>query len=173
MGIPKENLAQGERVILERHPHWKCLVAPLLIFIVTTGVAGVLGGLVNDRLDGTARTWILGIILVIWLAVAGWYLVRPLVSWKTTHFVVTNRRVIFRNGIITRSGNDIPLQRINTVEFEHGLIDRLLNTGSLVIESASDEPLTFNNIPQVERVHALLYQEVLDDDNDPDSEPRR
>lgn len=172
MGIPKENLAQGERVILERHPHWKSLVAPLLIFIVTTGVAGVLGGLVSDRLDGTARTWILGVILVIWLAVAGWYLVRPLVSWKTTHFVVTNRRVIFRNGIITRSGNDIPLQRINTVEFEHGLIDRLLNTGSLVIESASDEPLTFDNIPQVERVHALLYQEVLDDDND-DSEPRR
>ncbi|MFZ2242915.1 MAG: PH domain-containing protein [Gordonia amarae] len=173
MGIPKENLAQGERVILERHPHWKCLVAPLLVFIVTTGVAGVLGGLVNNRLDGTARTWILGIILVIWLVVAGWYLVRPLVSWKTTHFVVTNRRVIFRNGIITRSGNDIPLQRINTVEFEHGLIDRLLNTGSLVIESASDEPLTFNNIPQVERVHALLYQEVLDDDHDADSEPRR
>ena len=53
--------------------------------------------------------------------------------------------------------------RINTIEFQHGLIDRMLHTGSLVIESASDEPLTFDNIPEVERVHALLYQEALDD----------
>ncbi|HMS74555.1 PH domain-containing protein [Gordonia sp. (in: high G+C Gram-positive bacteria)] len=163
MGIPKENLAQGERIILQRHPHWKCLVAPMLVFVIATGTAGVLAGLASDKLDGTARTWALGTVLVIWLGMAGWFLVRPLLSWKTTHFVVTNKRVIFRNGIITRSGNDIPLPRINTIEFQHGLIDRMLHTGSLVIESASDEPLTFDNIPEVERVHALLYQEALDD----------
>ena len=44
MGIPKENLAQGERIILQRHPHWKCLVAPMLVFVIATGTAGVLAG---------------------------------------------------------------------------------------------------------------------------------
>ena len=170
MAYPQENLAPGERIVLHRHPHWKCLLAPFLIFVVTTAVAGVLAGVITGSdLGSTPTTVLLIIVGVIWVAVFGWYFVRPLVSWKTTHFVLTDRRVIFRNGIITRSGIDIPIRRINTVEFRHGLIDRMLRTGTLVIESASDDPLSFDDIPQVEKVHALLYHEVLDlaDDEDP------
>lgn len=61
-------------------------MAPLLIFIIATGVAGVLGGLASDKLDGTARTWVLGILLVIWLGMAAgiwcgrWWRGRPLIS---------------------------------------------------------------------------------------------
>ena len=43
-----------------------------------------------------------------------------------------------------------------------GLLDRILRTGTLIIESASQDPLEFHDIPQVERVHSLLYHEVFD-----------
>jgi hypothetical protein len=39
-----------------------------------------------------------------------------------------------------------------------------LGCGTLVIESASDEPLEFDDIPQVERVHSLLHQDVSPDE---------
>lgn len=163
MAYPRENLAPGERIVVHRHPHWKGLVGPFLGFIVCSAVAGLLVGIAGtESLDSTTSTVLYIVIGVAWLVVFAWWFVRPLVSWKTTHFVLTDRRVIFRNGIITRSGIDIPIRRINTVEFRHGPIDRLLRTGTLVIESASDDPLSFNDIPQVERVHSLLYQEVLD-----------
>jgi len=42
------------------------------------------------------------------------------------------------------------------------LRDRMVRTGTLIIESASQDPLEFNDIPQVERVHSLLYHEVFD-----------
>lgn len=171
MAFPRENLAAGERIVLHRHPHWKCLLAPFLLFVLATAVAGLLLGVVTgtDSLGSTPKL-VLGIIIgVLWLVALGWYFVKPLVHWKTTHFVLTDRRVIFRNGVITRSGIDIPIKRINTVEFRHGLIDRILRTGTLVIESASDDPLSFDDIPQVEKVHSLLYHEVLaiNDDDDP------
>lgn len=166
MGYPRENLAPGEVVIIHRHPHWKSLVVPVLIFWLVTALAGVaIGYTRSSDMGDTAKSWITIVVAVIWLGVAGWFLVRPLLSWKTTHFVVTDRRVIYRNGIITRSGIDIPIRRINTVEFRHGLVDRILRTGTLVIESASDDPLSFKNIPQVEAVHAQLYQELLDDED--------
>ncbi|WP_040510999.1 PH domain-containing protein [Gordonia soli] len=169
MSFPRENLAPGERIVLHRHPHWKCLLGPFLLFVVVTAVAGVLTGMVTgSQLGGTARMWLLIVIGVAWALVFVWYFVRPLVSWKTTHFVLTDRRVIFRNGIVTRSGIDIPIRRINTVEFRHGLIDRILRTGTLIIESASDDPLSFDDIPQVEKVHSLLYHEVLDIHGDDD-----
>lgn len=167
MGYPRENLAPGEVVVIHRHPHWKSLLLPILAFWVGTGAAGVAVGYTqSSSASDSVKFWATVVIGVAWLAVVGWFLVRPLLSWKTTHFVVTDRRVIYRNGILTRSGIDIPIRRINTVEFRHGLLDRILRTGTLLIESASDEPLQFHDIPQVEAVHAQLYQELLDERDD-------
>ena len=61
---------------------------------------------------------------------------------------------------ISGSGIDIPINRINTVQFRHSLLGRILNYGTLVIESAAEEPLELDDIPQVERIHSLLYHEV-------------
>jgi Bacterial PH domain len=72
------------------------------------------------------------------------------------------RRVMFRRGLLTRRGIDVPLARINSVEFRHGLADRMLRTGTLIVESASQDPLEFYDIPRVEQVHPLLYHEVFD-----------
>ena len=41
MGYPSENLAPGEVVVIHRHPHWKSLVLPVLIFWLATAVAGI------------------------------------------------------------------------------------------------------------------------------------
>ena len=51
-----------------------------------------------------------------------WVLV-PVVRWATSEYVITNRRVIVRTGIVARQGRDMPLQRINDVHFEYG-VDR-------------------------------------------------
>ena len=164
MGYPAQNLAPGETVVLHRHPHWKLLIPPFLLFAIVTLLAGVLVGIISgSSLTGAGRTAGFVAVGVFWGLALIWWFLRPLITWATTHFVVTDRRVIYRNGIVTRSGIDIPLSRINTVEFRHGLLDRMMRTGTLVIESASDDPLTFHNIPDVERVHALLYEEVLED----------
>jgi membrane protein YdbS with pleckstrin-like domain len=69
---------------------------------------------------------------------------------------------MYRQGLLTRSGIDIPLARINSVEFRHGVLDRMVRSGTLVIESASQDPLEFDDVPQVEQVHSLLYHEVFD-----------
>ncbi|MFT3714689.1 MAG: PH domain-containing protein [Gordonia sp. (in: high G+C Gram-positive bacteria)] len=163
MAYPRENLAPGEHVVVHRHPHWKTLVVPLTAFVLASAVAGVLGGLLTGSSEpGAVRTWGLATIGVFWLLAFGWWFVRPMVVWRTTHFVVTDRRVVYRHGVVTRSGIDLPISRINTVEFRHGLIDRMLGTGSLEIQSAVEDPLVFHAIPHVQAVHALLYEQVLD-----------
>lgn len=49
---------------------------------------------------------------------------------------------------------------MNSVQFRHTLLERILGCGTLSIESASDEPLEFDDIPGVERVHSMLHQQV-------------
>ncbi len=163
MGYPDKVLAAGEHVVIRRHPHWKRLIGPVLVLIIATAVATFVAGYVNTTdWDETAVNVVMIVIAVVWLILVMWLTVWPFLNWWTTHFVITDRRVMFRHGLLTRSGIDIPLARINSVEFRHGVLDRMLRTGTLIIESASHDPLEFQDIPQVEKVHSLLYHEVFD-----------
>lgn len=161
MAYPDELLSTNEHVVIHKHPHWKMLVLPVLVLLVTVGVAAYLASLVSDQ-SWHLIAWIvlavIAAVLVVWLTVV------PLIRWRTTHFVVTTQRVLVREGVLSRSGIDIPLTRVNSVQFRHTFFQRLLGCGTLVIESASDEPLEFDDIPQVERVHSMLYRELHDDD---------
>jgi uncharacterized membrane protein YdbT with pleckstrin-like domain len=168
MAYPDDLLSSGEHVVFHRHPHWKMLIFPVFWLLVVVALGTYLAGLVVDQSWATIA-WIVlavvGLVLITWLTLA------PLMRWRTTHFIVTSDRVMAREGVFKRTGLDIPLSRINSVRFEHSLIDRVLGCGTLIIESASDEPLEFDDIPSVERVHSLLYREVNDNPDD-DFHPR-
>lgn len=161
MGMIEDGLAPEEHLLLHRHKHWKTILGALVVGVLSTAV-GVLALvlLMNWEVSSLTR-WIVGIALgAAWLLVLVWWTVAPLVRWATTHFAITNRRLIFRTGVFTKTGIDIPLARINSVQFRHELVDRMFGTGTLIVESASDEPLEFDDIPRVEKVHRMLYDEL-------------
>jgi uncharacterized membrane protein YdbT with pleckstrin-like domain len=94
------------------------------------------------------------------LAVMLWLIV-PVLRWRTTTYELTTRRLRVRSGIVTRRGRDIPLARINDVSFEKGLLDRLLGSGRLVVESAGEHgQILLNDIPRVEFTQATLFRLV-------------
>lgn len=167
MAYPDNLLTEGEQVVLHKHPHWKMLIIPVLVFLVVIGAAAYLAALAGKQ-SWHFAAWIAIAVVAVVLIV--WFTVNPLLRWRTTHFIVTTDRVMAREGVLNRTGLDIPLSRINSVRFEHGIIDRIWGAGTLIIESASDEPLEFDDIPQVEYVHSLLYREVNDN---PDDDPVR
>ena len=122
MGYPENVLATDEQVVLHRHPHWKRLIVPALVLVIATALAAFVAAIVEQAdWDQTAKNVVLLVIGAIWLVVIGWLTIWPFFSWWTTHFVITDRRVMFRHGLLTRTGIDIPLARINSVEFRHGL----------------------------------------------------
>jgi uncharacterized membrane protein YdbT with pleckstrin-like domain len=153
-----ESLSEGEQFVLRLHPHWKTLVKPfsILAVIIAAAVAALIMLPTRSSL-GAARD---GIGIVVFLAVIVWCVV-PLLRWQTTSYELTTRRLRLREGILSRSGRDFPLIRISDVSFSHGLIDRLLGCGNLIVESAGEHgQLILNQIPQVEQVQATLFQLV-------------
>ena len=157
MAYPDDLLGEDEHVVIHKHPHWKMLFWPTVVFLITVAAGAYLAALVSSQ-SWRNYAWIA--IGAIALIVIVWIVLGPLIRWRTTHFVLTTHRVMVREGVLTRTGIDIPMSRINSVQFRHGLLDRLVGAGTLIIESAADDPLEFDDIPQVERVHSLLYREV-------------
>jgi uncharacterized membrane protein YdbT with pleckstrin-like domain len=157
VAYPDGLLVEGEQVVVHRHPHWRMLVVPVLVLLLVVGGTSFLAALVSAQ-SWAVWAW-LGLAAAA-LALIGRFTVFPVVRWRTTHFVVTDRRVLVREGVLTRHGMDIPLRRISSVQFRNSLLERMLGSGTLVIESDSDESLEFDDVPGVRRVHALLYNEV-------------
>ncbi|GAB2981621.1 PH domain-containing protein [Saccharothrix stipae] len=154
MAYPDDLLSTGEHVVTHRHPHWKTLVAPVLALVVAVGGGAYLAVQVSDFGWASIAWTVLAavvVVLVTWLTLA------PVLRWRTTHFIVTNERVMYRIGVFKRTGLDIRLDRIDGVSFERNLVDRLFGCGTLIIESASDEPWEFDDIPDVEKVQSMVY----------------
>lgn len=165
MAYPEGLLSSGEKIVAHRHPHFKMLIVPFLIGAVTLAAGIWLAVLARDATPPWDMVSLIA-IGVVGLIVLVWFVLSPLVRWRTTHFVVTTDRVIAREGVLKRTGIDIPMSRINSVRFEHDLLDRIFGCGTLVIESASDQPLQFDDIPGVEKIHTLIYRQVNDNPYD-------
>ena len=150
MAYPKKLLSEDEQVVLELHPHWKVLVIPVLELLVVLAVTGYL--LAQDWWP----KWITAVVaLVIVAALFG----LPFLRWRTTLFVITTKRVVTREGLLTRSGRDIPLNRVNDVSFSHNLFERMLRCGTLTVESAGERgQVVLSDIPRVAEVQHRLYE---------------
>ena len=109
MGYPENVLAKGEQVVLHHHPHWKRLIWPVVVLFLATGLAAFGSGYVNSTHWGQpAKNVVYGVIWAIWVVVVGWLTLWPFLTWRTTHFVVTNRRVMFRHGVADPQRNRHP-----------------------------------------------------------------
>ena len=130
MPFPRKQLNDNENIVLDIHPHW-WFYGPQAI---STIVVGIIGLWVVGRFDGVPRM-LLGYPCLGALLVAGGWLIVEIVKWRTTSFVVTNFRVISRSGTLSRHGIEIPLDKVNNVNFRQTIFQRLLGTGELEIDS--------------------------------------
>jgi uncharacterized membrane protein YdbT with pleckstrin-like domain len=154
-------LSDGERTVLLLHPHWKILLPPTLILLLVVVAAALLAVAIPSGSQGDLGRIAVGVVAV--AAVVAWFAI-PFLRWQTTTYELTTRRLRMRSGILARSGRDFPLIRISDVSFSHGLTDRLLGCGQLVVESAGEHgQLVLTEIPRVEMVQATLFQLVEDE----------
>jgi uncharacterized membrane protein YdbT with pleckstrin-like domain len=159
MPYPKNLLNPSENLALDLRPHWwyfsKHIVTGIPLFILW---------ILSFRLDdGTGRDIsrvVLGVLTIVWAVWLG----MKLLSWLRTYFVVTDQRVVYRTGVISRHGVEIPLDRINNINFHQGVWERLIGAGDLDIQSAGDEGTTvFENVRHPDGVQQEVYRQMESD----------
>ncbi len=156
MGYPGRLLMDGEQIEFEMRPHWRSMIVPSIVLLVTVAGASYLLAATPDGSMQKYLRWAIIAVAVIVLIV--WF-VHPLLSWLTTQYVFTNRRIITRTGIISRSGKDMPLSKLNDVAFEYTVVERLLHCGTLTASSASEDgALVIRNVPRVEEIQREIYR---------------
>ncbi len=153
MPYPKRLLNDYETLALDLHPHWWYFAEAALALLASIALGVVV--LVMD-----ADSWIRWVALALIVISLAWLLARY-IRWVTTNFVITSDRVIFRHGIIAKSGIEIPLERVNSVHFNQSIFERMVGAGDLMIESGSEEgQQRFTDIKNPDRVQNLIHSQM-------------
>ena len=158
MTYPQKLLSDGETVEFELRPHFRALIVPIIVLLAIVFV----GTWMFFWTDNTVFRWV---IVIISAALFVPFVLVAFLRWITTQYVFTNRRVITRQGMLTRQGRDMPLSKINNVSFEVSVLGRILNYGTLRIESANESDLVIEDVPNVEKVQRELYSMHEEDDD--------
>jgi uncharacterized membrane protein YdbT with pleckstrin-like domain len=158
---PDKLLAEDEEVVTHLHPHWLTLFWPVVSFLLIVGGTSFGTALIPaGRQQGVLRMLVLAVALVLLVTLV----LVPVLRWRSTHYVVTTHRLLFREGILARRGRDLGLSRITDVAYSQTLWERIVRSGTLTIESAGDSGATvLSRIPDSEAVQQLLNHMIEED----------
>jgi uncharacterized membrane protein YdbT with pleckstrin-like domain len=102
------------------------------------------------------------ILIAIALVWAGW----RAVTWRTTHFVITSDRLIYRSGVFAKRGIQIPLERVNNVNFKQGILERVVGAGDLLVESAGEDgQQRFTDVRHPDRIQNIIHAQINENEN--------
>lgn len=164
MALKQDHLARDEQVVLHLRTHLKVMFWPLMALFATAAAFGIL----LAWLPADWRPWSTYVLIALVVIVVVVFTVLPFLRWRTSTYTVTSRRIITRKGILNKTGHDLPLRSINNVTYERSVTDRMLGCGTLVLETAADEPLTLPDVPGVERVNTIIADLLFDGTPDPE-----
>ncbi|MFW2380264.1 MAG: PH domain-containing protein [Acidimicrobiales bacterium] len=159
MSFPPEMLNHNEQVVLDLRPHWWYFAKPIALLVATMAL-----GVLILAWDGAPS--LLNLVAGIGVVVALLWFGVSYLRWATTSFVITTDRLISRSGVLSRSGVEIPLEKINTVFFRQSIFERMIKSGDLEIESASEEGTSnFTDIRRPLNVQNEIYRQIEYNEN--------
>ncbi|WP_436526158.1 PH domain-containing protein [Actinoplanes sp. HUAS TT8] len=148
-----------ERYRGEWKRHWIHLSLPLSIGAGATLLLGYLAGfLTRQNINGMVT-----VAVLIWLGVISW-VAWKVFDWYFDRFILTNKRVMVVNGIVTRKVAMMPLLRVTDMKYEQSALGRMLSYGTFVLESAGqDQALReVKHLPNPNELYLRVVEEMYE-----------
>ena len=150
-------LGDEEHIVLRTRPHWRRLIGPAALLVVVAGlfafaVAAMPGSGAPREIGRIAVAVVAVAVLLRWAA-------RPYLRWRTTHYLLTTERLLLRSGVLTHTGREVPLSRVNDVSVYRTIRQRLFRCGTIVIESGGERgQLVLTDAPDPDRWQRELHR---------------
>ena len=135
MAWTDENIDPQEEIIFSTRKHWSVFLMP--ISLVPMMVVSV---------------WVL--ILAIGFLIYSSY------SYFSHHFVVTNKRVILKQGIYYIRLQNLPLDKIDDIIFTQSLSDNIWRKGTVILMGMAIPKVRLKDIGNPKTLHDAIYSQL-------------
>ena len=127
------DLAPGETVLFRAHPSWRSILGFYLKGLLAAAVVGAVLGVLWD----TGGAILIGFLLLAAVLFVGF------LKRIGTHYVITERRLHIRHGILAKRTQETRLDRVQNVNTHQSVLERLLQVGTVDFDTAGTEDADF------------------------------
>jgi uncharacterized membrane protein YdbT with pleckstrin-like domain len=127
------DLQSGEKVIYQGHPSWRAIIGFYLKGTLIALIVAIICKLIDST--GTAVAVFAGIVAITILA--------GFIKRVATVYTITDRRLNIKVGIIARKVQETRLQRVQNVNYNQGVYERVMQIGDVEFTTAGTDESNF------------------------------
>jgi uncharacterized membrane protein YdbT with pleckstrin-like domain len=144
------DLQTGERVIYQGHPSWRAILG----FYLKGALVGAAAGVLAAVIDGVGLGILVFVVIFVITVLVGF------IKRVATVYTITDRRLNIKIGIIARKVQETRLQRVQNVNYDQGVYERIMQIGDVEFTTAgTDESnFVFAGVAQPEQVVQQVEQ---------------
>ena len=146
------NLRPDERVVIEAKPPWGALIIAPILSIVFGCLIAWLGFSQMGKWDMGSWLALLGMLTVL----GGFGSILPNFSGTTTQFIVTNKRIIAKTGLILRHNSELFVSGLKSANLDQSFTARAWNYGTIILVPTEGKGKRFPNITKPKQVQEVL-----------------
>jgi uncharacterized membrane protein YdbT with pleckstrin-like domain len=153
-----EYLLPTERRVVRVHQHWSVMLNDMIQSSLALGLVVALQRYLPSSMVIDNLTWYAGLVVVVRLTIL-------VALWWVERIVITDKRVMISQGILTHNIGMMPLTKVTDLTFRRTFTGRLMGYGTMVIESAG-QIQALNEIdfmPQPEEIYEALTELIFGD----------
>jgi membrane protein YdbS with pleckstrin-like domain len=138
MSYLRNLLGEDEEILFTTRQHWFIPLAHVLTELIVLSIL-IIAGIVVPRVLPTIPDTLVYVTMMVLGFIVFLSGLADVMRWRNEQFVITDRRVIQLQGVLSKNVLDSSLEKITDVELEQSLLGRMFNFGNVDILTASDE----------------------------------
>jgi membrane protein YdbS with pleckstrin-like domain len=133
-GYIGKTLLPGERLVYQGRLHWFLFLRPL--WLLALAIILPFGAYQYGQGEAVVGA-VMGSIVLVILALLS--LVARVITYLTSEFAVTNKRVVMKQGFIRRKTMELMLNKVDSLGVDQGLLGRAFNFGTVRVAVATEK----------------------------------
>ena len=179
-----KNSHPGERILFKTRPRFfqtlesaiiRLIVLFLLLYFFSTIITylSFIQGRISTLTTVPFVEWSTD-VLILFIALLFFSLIWTYLSWRSTCYILTNKRVMIKSGVISKKNVYMHFNKIQDITVTQGFVQRISSSGDIEIFGGRDKTsLILNNIPNPDNFENQINQKIEGDGQDYESkEPK-
>jgi uncharacterized membrane protein YdbT with pleckstrin-like domain len=166
-----KNSHPGERVLFKTRPRFsqtlessylRLIILFLLLYFFTTIISyfALIQGRVTSLTTIPFVAWSTDILILL-IALLFFSIVWTYLSWKAKCYILTNKRVMIKSGVISKKNVYMHYNKIQDIIVSQGFVQRISSSGDIEIFGGRDRTsLILENIPNPDEIENRINQRI-------------
>ncbi len=161
MSYVESNLVPGEVVIYQTRLHWIVMLGHVVLGCLLLGLSGVplyyalsqtgiQGGRLHIMEGGGVGLLVCGVVAIL----------LGMVRRNATEMAVTNRRVVIKTGLASRTTIEMLLNKVESIEVSETAFGRMLGYGTIVVIGTGGTPEPFHKVAHPLEFRSQVQQQI-------------